>query len=124
MVREWMAVAVGGLIGTVLRHGTVNLFTLVGIAWLPLSTLAVNLAGCFAIGYLAQWSLDQNLENHWWVVGLRAGVLGGLTTFSSFGLDIIRLWQSARPEVAVGLASAHVFVGIGAVILGMQLARI
>ena len=124
MVREWMAVAVGGLIGTVLRHGTVNLFTLVGIAWLPLSTLAVNLAGCFAIGYLAQWSLDQNLVNHWWVVGLRAGVLGGLTTFSSFGLDIIRLWQSARPEVAVGLASAHVFVGIGAVILGMQLARI
>jgi len=123
MVREWMAVAVGGLIGTVLRHSTANLFSLMGGSWLPIATLAVNVLGCFAIGYLAQWSLTQNLENHWWVVGLRAGVLGGLTTFSSFGLDVVRLWQSARPEVAVGLASAHVFVGIGAVILGMQLAR-
>ena len=123
MVREWLAIAVGGLIGTVLRHSTVSLFALMGEAWLPIATLVVNIIGCCAIGYLAQWSLVQDLENHWWVLGLRAGVLGGLTTFSSFGLDIVRLWQSARPEFAVGLASAHVIAGIGAVILGMQLAR-
>lgn len=123
MVREWMAVAVGGLIGTILRHGTATLFSLMGGSWLLFATLAVNVVGCFVIGYVAQWSVAQNLENHWWVVGLRAGVLGGLTTFSSFGLDVVRLWQSTRPEVAVGLASAHVFVGIGAVLFGMQLAR-
>lgn len=123
MIREWIAVALGGLIGTVLRHSTGNLLTLIGASWLPLATLIVNVVGCFAIGYLAQWSLAQSLENHWWVVGLRAGVLGGLTTFSSFGLDIVRLWQSARPEAAVGLASAHIILGIGAVILGMQIAR-
>ena len=123
MVREWLAVAVGGLIGSILRHGTVNLFSLMSLSWLPIATLVTNFVGCFAIGYLAQWSLAQNLENHWWVVGLRADVLGGLTTFSSFGLDVVRQWQSARPEVAVGLASAHVFLGIGAVIVGMLLAR-
>jgi fluoride exporter len=123
MVREWVAVAVGGMVGTVLRHSTVAFFSFVGDSWLPIATLLVNVVGCFAIGYLAQWSLAQNLENHWWVVGLRAGVLGGLTTFSSFGLDIVRLWQSARPEVAVGLASTHVVLGIGAVVFGMQLAR-
>ena len=123
MVREWMAVAVGGLVGSVLRHGTVGIFSLIGVAWMPLATLAVNIVGCLAIGFLAQWSLAQNLENHWWVVGLRAGVLGGLTTFSSFGLDVVRLWQAERPEVAVGLASAHVLLGIGAVVVGMQLAR-
>lgn len=123
MIREWIAVALGGLIGTVLRHSTGNLLTLISASWLPLATLIVNVVGCFAIGYLAQWSLAQSLENHWWVVGLRAGVLGGLTTFSSFGLDIVRLWQSARPEAAVGLASAHIILGIGAVILGMQIAR-
>lgn len=123
MVREWLAVAVGGMIGTVLRHGTVSLFSLIGNAWLPIATLVVNVVGCFAIGYLAQWSLNQSLENHWWVVALRAGLLGGLTTFSSFGLDVVRLWQAARPEVAVGLASAHVVLGIGGVVLGMQLVR-
>jgi CrcB protein len=123
MVREWMAIAVGGMAGTILRHGTVSLFSLIGSSWLPIATLLVNVVGCFAIGYLTQWTLAQGLENHWWVVGLRAGVLGGLTTFSSFGLDIVRMWQSARPEAAIGLASAHVLLGIGAVIVGLQLAR-
>ncbi len=123
MFREWLAVAVGGMMGSLLRHAIVALFSLVGLSWLPYATLLVNLAGCLAIGYLAQWSLSQSLESVWWVVGLRAGVLGGLTTFSSFGLDIVRLWQAARPEVAVGLASAHVFLGIGAVVVGMLLAK-
>ncbi len=123
MVREWIAVAIGGLVGTVLRHFTVHQISLIGDSWLPIATLGVNVAGCFAIGYLSQWSMAQSLENHWWVIGLRSGVLGGLTTFSSFGLDVVRLWQTARPEVAVGLASAHVFIGIGAVVIGMQLAR-
>lgn len=123
MMREWLAVALGGLVGTLLRHTTVSLFSLGGIFGVPLATLTVNSLGCLAIGYLAQWSLENNLENHWWVIGIRAGLLGGLTTFSSFGLDIVRLWQSARPEFAVALASAHVFLGIGAVIVGMQFAR-
>ncbi len=123
MVREWIAVAVGGMVGTILRHFTAHLFSLMGSSWLPIGTLVVNVVGCFAIGYLAQWSLTENLQNHWWVIGLRSGVLGGLTTFSSFGLDIVRLWQSARPEVAIGLTSAHVVLGIGAVVMGMQLAK-
>lgn len=123
MLREWLAVALGGLAGTLLRHAMVNLFSLGWSFGAMLGTLAVNLLGCLAIGYLAQWSLDKSLENSWWVVGIRAGLLGGLTTFSSFGLDVVRLWQTARPDAAVGLASAHVFLGIGALIVGMQLAR-
>ncbi len=121
MIREWFAVALGGLVGTVLRHGTVSLFTLAGSAWLPLATLAVNIVGCFAIGCVAQWSVAQQMENHWWTVAIRAGLLGGLTTFSSFGLDIVRLWQAERPEAAVGLAAAHVLLGVVAIVLGMQL---
>ncbi len=123
MIREWIAVAIGGLMGTVIRHGTARLFSLAGPMGVPTATLCVNVAGCFAIGYLAQWSISQQLENHWWVVAIRAGVLGGLTTFSSFGLDIVRLWQAERPEAAVGLATAHVVLGLAAVIFGMHLAR-
>jgi CrcB protein len=123
MTRELLAVALGGFVGTVLRHGTGNIITLIGASWLPFATLGDSVVGCFAMGYLAEWSLAHSLENHWWVVGLRAGVRGGLTTFSSFGLDIVKLWQTARPEAAVGLASEHIILGICAVILGMQIAR-
>lgn len=121
MIREWIAVALGGLVGTVLRHAMVLLFALAGSNWIPLATLTVNVLGCFAIGCLAQWSAVQQLEHHWGTIAVRAGVLGGLTTFSSFGLDIVRLWQAERPEAAVGLAAAHILLGIGAVILGMQM---
>ena len=44
MMREWLAVAIGGLIGTILRHGTANLFSLMGGSWLLIATLAVNLS--------------------------------------------------------------------------------
>ncbi len=123
MLREWIAVAIGGMAGTLLRHATTQLLGFAGQNWTILATLLVNLAGCFAIGWLAQWSEASQLGSHWWVVGLRAGVLGGLTTFSSFGLDIVRVWQNSRFEVALALIAAHVILGIAAVILGMHFAK-
>lgn len=121
MMREWIAIALGGLVGTVLRHAAVSLIALAGPAMIPLATLLVNIVGCFAIGGVFQWSVAHQMENHWGTMAVRAGVLGGLTTFSSFGLDIVRLWQAERPEAAVGLAAAHILLGIGAVVLGMQM---
>ena len=123
MVREWFAVALGGLLGSVLRHGTVQLFSVAGPHWSFIATLVVNLIGCFSIGWLAQWSDSAQLTNHWWVVGLRAGVLGGLTTFSSFGLDVVRVWQNYRPEFAIALTTSHVALGIAAVVFGMHIAK-
>lgn len=124
MLIESIAVAAGGLLGAVLRHALLGLFSLLGVSWLPISTLTANVLGCFAIGVLAQWSFHQQLTNHWWVVGARVGLLGGLTTFSSFGLDIVRLWQADRTSYAIFLCAAHVALGLGAVVAGLNWAKV
>ena len=120
VMREWIAIALGGMIGTLVRHA----FNLMARAWnpafVPLATLAVNLIGCLAIGILVRWSHDRAVHGQWWEMAIRVGVLGGLTTFSTFALDVIVAWQS-RPALAAALAAAHVTFGIAAVWLGMQM---
>ncbi len=122
-MRECLAVAAGGAVGSLARYGLLLLFSLIGAAWLPIATLLSNLLGCLAIGYLAHWSLQAELSQHWWVVGARVGLLGGLTTFSSFALDVLRVWEQDRPTGAVLLASAHVTLGLAAALTGLWLAR-
>lgn len=123
MLRECLAIAVGGAIGSLARHGLTVLFSLFGLAWLPLATLAANALGCLAIGWLAHWAIHQELTNHWGVIGVRVGLLGGLTTFSSFAIDILRLWQTDRAGLSALLLVAHLVVGIGCAALGMMLAK-
>ena len=122
MMREWFAVAVGGILGGTMRHSLSLIFFRLGPAWLPIATLIANILGCFAIGVLAEWSFQQQLVGHWAVIGARVGLLGGLTTFSSFALDVIRLWHEDRATQALGLASSHLVLGLVAVIAGMAIA--
>ncbi len=123
MLRECLAVAAGGALGSLGRYALLLLFSLLGGAWLPIATLVANAVGCFAIGWVAQWAVQQEMTNHWTVVGVRVGLLGGLTTFSSFALDILRLWQTDRAGLSTMLAVAHIALGITCVALGMWLAR-
>lgn len=121
MVREWLAVAIGGLLGSLARHALSSWTRGFHPSLVPLATLGVNVIGCFAIGWLFRWSLDRQLLDQWWEVGLRVGVLGGLTTFSTFGLETINAWQD-RPALAVSIVAAHVGLGLLAVGLGMSVA--
>ena len=123
MLKEWLAVALGGMLGSLARYALMRAFLLIGAAWLPIATLSANLLGCLAMGWLAQWSLFHEHNNHWLVVGARVGLLGGLTTFSSFALDTFRMWHSGRAGMSVLLALTHVSCGILALLIGMSLAK-
>ena len=63
------------------------------------------------------------MNNHWWVVGVRVGLLGGLTTFSSFALEVVREWQSGRNGISLALVCLHCALGVAAVVIGMAIAR-
>ena len=123
MLRECLAVAVGGALGSLTRYALLLVFSLGGAPWLPIATLLANTLGCLAIGWMAQWAVHQAATNQWWVIGIRVGLLGGLTTFSSFALDVLLLWQTGRAGFSVVLASTHVVLGIACVALGMWLAK-
>lgn len=123
MIKVVLAVAAGGALGSVLRFLT--------SAWVVahwprhyfLATLAVNLLGCFAIGALSAFFLTRTELPLALRIGLTAGVLGGLTTFSSFSLEVLQLLENGRFGTALALLLASVGGGLLAAWAGMTLVR-
>ena len=117
----WLAVAVGGAFGSVARHG-VNV--LIHGRWplirFPLATLLVNIAGCLVIGLLAGFILSERLTlRFYWREFLFAGMLGGFTTFSTFGLDTMTLARTHSMSAAFWNVTAQVVIGLLAVQAGL-----
>jgi CrcB protein len=117
----WIAVALGGALGSVARHG-VN--RLVHQGWpfvrFPLATVVVNIVGCCVIGVLAGLVATGRLPMRTnWREFIFVGILGGFTTFSTFGLDTITLVRSGGGSQAFLNILLHVVGGLGAVQLGL-----
>ena len=118
----WLAIAVGGAIGSVARHA-VN--QLVHTRWLttrfPVGTVAVNLIGCLIIGILAGLIASERiaLRVHWREF-VFVGLLGGFTTFSTFGLDTLVLARTDSAGQAALNVALQVVGGLLAVWLGYQ----
>ena len=112
-------VGCGGFLGSVLRY-CVGLLLERPSASLhfPLGTLTVNLVGCALIGAAAGWSDTRQLLSP----EVRAfgviGILGGFTTFSSFGMEAFSLLREGEPlragvNVVVQVAVGLLFVWLG-----------
>ena len=88
----------------------------------PYGTLIVNLAGCFVIAALMQAALAFG-----WSPNLRAaltiGFVGGLTTYSSFNYETMRLFEEGAPAMAVMNLGLTLFGGFLAGWLGLVVAR-
>lgn len=89
----------------------------------PLGTLAVNLTGCFAIGLLFELVEARGLFTAEARAFVFIGVLGGFTTFSTFGNETINLWRDGENSYALINIAAHVLVGLAAVWGGRALAH-
>jgi CrcB protein len=88
----------------------------------PFGTLAVNLLGCFLIGLLAGLFERANAPTELRLFFI-TGVLGGFTTFSSFGLETVRLMRGGEMMRAMLYVLASNTLGIGLVGAGYALAR-
>lgn len=88
----------------------------------PLGTLAVNVFGCLAAGWIVGW-LEQHADAG---EGLRlflvVGVLGGFTTFSAFGVEVLTLTRDGRTSTATLYVAASVALGLAAATFGRWLA--
>ena len=119
----WLAVAIGGALGSLARHAVNSYFVHHLRRPIPYPTLTVNLVGCFVIGALAgaiaggRLHLSPMMRSFVFV-----GILGGFTTFSSFGLDTFTLGSGGQYEAAFWNVMTHAVIGVGAVWLGYHLA--
>ena len=119
----WLLVALGGAAGTALRHGA-NLATVatLGASW-PYGTFFVNVLGSFALGVVMEALGGRTLAGVDLRLVLGTGLLGGFTTYSSFNLETIRLWEQGAQGRASAYVIATVVLCLGAGFLGLAAAR-
>ena len=116
----WLAVALGGALGTLARHA-MNIAFARAMQPAPYATAAVNMLGSFVIGALAGAIASGRLI---FPAPLRAfvfvGILGGFTTFSSFMLDTLTLSDRSMEAALTNLAG-QVVVGVIVTVVGYRL---
>jgi len=119
-----LLIALGGALGTLARYGTHVLAKGAGerLAF-PIATLAVNLLGCFAIGYLQGVLIERWPVREEYRLMLIVGFLGGFTTFSTFGWDAAQLLRDGQVVRGLVYAVASNVVGIALVFAGYGLSR-
>jgi fluoride exporter len=118
-----LVVFLGAGLGGALRHG-VNLC----VAWLlgtgfPVGTLSINVSGSLIMGLLAGAFAWRGDPGQLWRLFLTTGVLGGYTTFSTFSLDTVLLWQRGTYGLAILYVVGSVTASIGGLFCGLWAVR-
>jgi len=116
-------VALGGAVGSVSRYllGTWVQAASRSIDF-PYGTLSVNLIGCFVIGFLSHLAEARGVFTPETRALVFFGVLGGFTTFSSFGSDTMNLLRDGETVNALLNIGANVILGLALVWLGRSVA--
>ncbi len=118
-----LAIALGGAIGSVLRHfagkGAMALF---GLSF-PYGTLFVNVAGSCLMGvviaiFAHQGSVSPEMRGF-----VTVGILGGFTTFSTFSLDFVTLYERGDVSMAALYIGLSLVLSLAAIFAGLFLTR-
>ena len=123
MLRDTFLVGVGGFLGASARYLVGVLVNRLLPATFPYPTMLINVTGCLAIGFLAvlveeQLRLGPNTRLFWMI-----GILGGYTTFSTFGYETVLLMRAGSHAAALVNVAGSVVLGLLAVWAGATIAR-
>jgi len=116
-----LLVAAGGALGAVARYGVGRLLPATGWPW---PTLTVNVVGGLLMGLLAGWlAFRGGAQGETIRLFAAVGLLGGITTFSTFSLETALMIERRQFALASGYVAASVVLSIAALFLGLMLAR-
>lgn len=119
----YLLVFLGGGLGSMARYGlSVFGMRLVGQGF-PWPTLLINIAGSAFMGLLTGWLAVQGNAPQALRLFIATGILGGFTTFSTFSLETVLLYERGQAGLAVAYVAASVAVGVAALFIAMRLAR-
>jgi CrcB protein len=111
-------IAAGGALGSLARFGLAGVINESGHPW---GTVVVNVIGSLFLGLaIGIWGADHGADHQ---LAVTVGALGGFTTFSTFALDTIQLWESGDAGLAVATVALSVVVGLAAAIGGLIVGR-
>jgi CrcB protein len=120
--RELAAIFAGGSVGACLRALLESRLPVVRGAF-PWTTFAINVAGCFLLGYFVTRLQERLPITAYRRPFLATGFCGGLTTFSTAQVELLRLLDGDRIAVFAIYAAGGAIAGFGGVLLGTAIVR-
>ena len=121
---HWFAVAIGGALGAMARYAVSTLVFDATSYRFPYATLSVNVLGSFIMGVLFVVILEKGLLPPEMRNILMIGFLGAFTTFSTFSLDALGLWQNGHLFLALVYALGTVILCLAAIVVAVWLTRL
>jgi CrcB protein len=119
-----LSIGFAGFVGTLLRYWIAGAIGRRYGETFPYGTLAVNLMGCFLIGFLFYFFYDRALVGPTSRTLVFIGLLGGFTTFSAYGIQTFMLLREGELFLALANIAASNILGLVLVWLGYTLAKI
>jgi CrcB protein len=113
-----IAVGMGGFLGAILRFTISSWIQKSSGSLFPFGTLGVNIIGSFIIGFLFLYFQYINLSMHQKAIFV-TGLLGALTTFSTFSWETLLMMQEGLWSRALGNIGLNIVLCLGATFLGM-----
>lgn len=123
MFKNIMLVGFGSFFGGVVRYLVTRMLSAMVVSPYPFGTFAVNVLGCFVIGFVSALPIGSLLSPNTRLL-LTTGLCGGFTTFSTFMNENATLLKDGMPTTALLYTFASLLVGFLAVVGGQQVARI
>ena len=120
--REVAAIFAGGAIGTLLRAGLAEAFPHPATAW-PWPTFAVNIVACFLLGYFVTRLQERLPLSSYRRPLLGTGLCGGLSTFSTMQVEILKMIDAHAWGLAAGYTVTSVVAGYAAIYLATAMVR-
>ena len=121
---HWMSVALGGALGAVCRYWVSDSLLPVSNFKFPYATLSVNVVGSLLMGILYVIIVEKGGLPEQARHLLMIGFLGAFTTFSTFSLDAISLWQNGGQLMALTYVISSVVFCLIAIIFAIWLTRL
>ena len=117
---NWLLVALGGAIGATFRYGA-GIWFVKPSGLFPWTTWSVNVLGCFLAGAFFAFTQKYPFLQNETRLFLMVGILGGFTTFSSFGLETFQLLKQGQMTLAVAYALSSLVIGVIALAIGFYI---
>jgi len=123
-LQKIICVGIGGFIGASMRYLISIQSSKLLNSSIPLGTLIANVLGGFLIGVIMEISMSTDLISPNLKLFLTTGIMGGLTTFSTFSYETINLLGDGKYLLGFGNISLNLILSLGGVVLGTSLCKI
>jgi fluoride exporter len=118
-----IAICLGACVGALARW-RVSLWLNESSALLPWGTLAANWTGAYLVGFAVVVFQSQTQLDPVWRLAIVTGLLGALTTFSTFSVEVVSMLQHGRWLLAAATAGLHLFGSLLLTWVGMRSASV